>query len=139
MNKKPTTLQMGFVSYGMDFFDASNMLSVYKSGGRHNWDNATYDGLLAKAAAESDQTKRQDLYTQAQALLTGDAPGVFVFHLLYGTYFAPYIKGAALDKNASGFDGLQWPGFSATSTSLQELYVASDVTGSARQSVKDLL
>jgi ABC-type transport system substrate-binding protein len=139
MNKKPTTLQMGFVSYGMDFFDASNMLSVYKSNGRHNWNNKEYDALLVKAAAESDPAKRQDLYTQAQVLLTGDAPGVFVFHLLYGTYFAPYMTGKALEKNTSGFDGLQWPGYSATSTSLQELYVTSAVSSSARKSVKDLI
>jgi ABC-type transport system substrate-binding protein len=124
---------MGFVSYGMDYFDASNMLSVYKSGGRHNWDNSQYDGLLAKGAAESQTSKRQDIYTQAQMLLTQDAPAVFIFHLLYGYYYAPYMKGTALAKNKDGYDGIQWPGFGATSNSLQDLYVADNVGSWPRQ------
>ncbi|HEY2173645.1 MAG TPA: peptide ABC transporter substrate-binding protein [Mycobacteriales bacterium] len=133
MNKVPTQIQMGFVSYGMDYFDASNMLSVYKSGGRHNWDNSQYDGLLAKGAAESQTSKRQDIYTQAQTLLTQDAPAVFIFHLLYGYYYAPYMKGTALAKNKDGYDGIQWPGFGATSNSLQDLYVADNVGSWPRQ------
>jgi ABC-type transport system substrate-binding protein len=133
MNKVPTQIQMGFVSYGMDYFDASNMLSVYKSGGRHNWDNSQYDGLLAKGAAESQTSKRQDIYTKAQTLLTQDAPAVFIFHLLYGYYYAPYMKGTALAKNKDGYDGIQWPGFGATSNSLQDLYVADNVGSWPRQ------
>lgn len=133
MNKVPTQIQMGFVSYGMDYFDASNMLSVYKSGGRHNWDNKQYDGLLGKGAAESQTSKRQDIYTQAQMLLTQDAPAVFIFHLLYGYYYAPYMKGSALTKNKDSYDGIQWPGFYATSNSLQDLYVADNVGSWPRQ------
>ncbi|MFZ0218340.1 MAG: peptide ABC transporter substrate-binding protein [Candidatus Dormiibacterota bacterium] len=138
MNQKPTALSMGFVSYGMDYFDASNMLSVYKSGGRHNWDNAQYDGLLAQGAAQSDKAKRQQIYTQAQVLLTQDAPAVFVFHLLYGYYYWPYMKGSALTKNNDGYDGIQWPGFASTSTSLQQLNVADNVTAYPRQSESGL-
>jgi ABC-type transport system substrate-binding protein len=133
MNAKPTTLEMGFVSYGMDYFDASNMLSVYKSGGRHNWNNKEYDSLLAKGAAESDTAKRQDIYTQAQVLQTQDAPALFIFHLLYGYYYAPYIKGKALEKNKDGYDGIQWPGFGATSNSLDQLYVADNLNSWPRQ------
>ena len=133
MNKKPTEIGMGFVSYGMDYFDASNMLSVYKGGGRHNWNNAQYDALLAKGAAESDNSKRQEIYTEAQTLLTQQAPALFVFHLLYGYYYAPYIKGSALSKNKDGYDGIQWPGFGATSNSLQQLYVADNESSWPRQ------
>jgi oligopeptide transport system substrate-binding protein len=133
MNKVPTQIQMGFVSYGMDYFDASNMLSVYKSGGRHNWDNKQYDNLLAKGAAESKTAQRQEIYTEAQKLLTDQAPAVFVFHLLYGYYYAPYIKGNALAKNKDGYDGIQWPGFYATSNSLQQLYVANNLNTWPRQ------
>ncbi len=138
MNAKPTKLQMGHVSYGMDYFDASNMLSVYKKGGRHNWDNAAYDALLAKGAAESDQAKRQSIYTQAQALLTGDAPAVFVFHLLYGYYYASYMAGSALEKNTYGYDGIQWPGFVATQNATQNLYVDQSVTKAVRQAQSNL-
>ncbi|MGW0228147.1 peptide ABC transporter substrate-binding protein [Actinopolymorpha singaporensis] len=133
MNKKPTEIQMGFVSYGMDYFDASNMLSVYKSDGRHNWNNAQYDQLLAKGAAESKAQARQEIYTEAQVQLTKEAPGVFVFHLLYGYYYAPYMQGKALTKNKNGYDGIQWPGFGATSDSLQGLYVAQNKQNWPRQ------
>jgi oligopeptide transport system substrate-binding protein len=134
MNKIPTQIGMGMVSYGMDYFDASNMLSVYKSGGRHNWNNKDYDSLLAKAAAESDKAKRQDLYTQAQVMLTQQAPAVFIFHPLYGQYFGTYMKGAALTKNRLGYDGIQWPGFFPMSDSMDTLYVDSSVSKAKRQS-----
>ncbi|WP_460809857.1 peptide ABC transporter substrate-binding protein [Microlunatus endophyticus] len=133
MNKKPTEITMGMVSYGMDYFDASNMLSVYKSNGRHNWNNKQYDDLLAQGAAESDKTKRQEIYTKAQVLLTQQAPAVFIFHPLYGYYYGPYMQGAALTKNDLGYDGIQWPGFSPTSDSMDTLHVASNVSDSKRQ------
>ena len=31
---KPTKLIWGWLSYGMDYYDATNMLSVWKGGGR---------------------------------------------------------------------------------------------------------
>jgi ABC-type transport system substrate-binding protein len=133
MEAIPTQLEMGFVSYGMDYFDASNMLSVYKAGGRHNWDNAQYDKLLAEGAGQSDKAKRQAIYTQAQELLTGQAPAVFIFHLLYGYLYWPYITGDALAENSDHYDGIQWPGFYSTSTSLTELYVADNVGQYPRQ------
>ena len=40
MNAKPTQIQFGMVSYGFDFLDPYNMLSVWLGGGRHNWKNA---------------------------------------------------------------------------------------------------
>ena len=50
MNAKPTQIQFGMVSYGFDF-DPYNMLSVWLSGGRHNWNNTQYDDLVKKAAS----------------------------------------------------------------------------------------
>ncbi|MBO0707017.1 MAG: peptide ABC transporter substrate-binding protein [Candidatus Dormibacteraeota bacterium] len=138
MNAKPTQISMGFVQYGMDYFDASNMLSVYKGGGRHNWNNAQYDALLAQGAAESDKAKRQQIYTQAQTLLTEQAPAIFVFHLLYGYYYQSFIQGSALAKEKYGYDGIQWPGFTPFSTSLEQLFVNSGVSKSGRQSVSGL-
>jgi ABC-type transport system substrate-binding protein len=127
MQALPTQVQMGFVSYGMDYFDASNMLGVYKGGGRHDWDNAAYDNLLAQGAAAFNTAKRQEIYTQAQILLTSQAPGVFVFHGLDAFLMAPYLEGSALAKNYLGYTGLQWPGFATDSTNMQGLYVANNV------------
>ena len=44
--KKPTNIPFGWVTYGMDYLDATNMLSVWKGGGRHNWNNAEFDKLV---------------------------------------------------------------------------------------------
>ncbi len=64
---------------------------------------------------------------------------MFIFHLLYGYYYQPYIQGDALAKNKQGFDGIQWPGFGATSQSLEKLYVANTVSGSDRKSESNVL
>ncbi len=127
MEALPTQIEMGFVSYGMDYFDASNMLGVYKAGGRHDWDNAQYDNLLAQGAAQFNKAKRQEIYTEAQVLLTSQAPGVFVFHGLDAFLMQPYLRGSALAKNYLGYDGLQWPGFFPFSTYQEGLYVANNV------------
>ena len=124
---------MGFVSYGMDYFDASNMLSVYKSGGRHNWDNDEYDGLLAKGAAESRTSKRQEIYTQAQVLLTQQAPAAVHLPPALRLLLRAVHQGCGAEKNKDGYDGIQWPGFCATSQSLQDLYVADNVNSWPRQ------
>jgi oligopeptide transport system substrate-binding protein len=139
MEALPTQVEMGFVSYGMDYFDASNMLSVYKGGGRHDWDNAQYDDLLAQGAAAFEKAKRQAIYTQAQILLTSQAPGVFVFHGLDAYLMWPFLQGSALAKNYLGYTGLQWPGFATDSTNMQDLYVANNVHKYPRASESSFL
>src|SRR4029079_15132189 len=49
MNAKPTQIQFGMVSYGFDFLDPFNMLSVWLGGGRHNWANPEFDAQVKKA------------------------------------------------------------------------------------------
>ncbi len=50
LNAKPTQIELGFIRYGMDFFDPYNMLSVWLTGGRHSWSNADYDAAVHAAA-----------------------------------------------------------------------------------------
>jgi ABC-type transport system substrate-binding protein len=139
MEAQPETeIEMGAVSYGMDYFDASNMLSVYKSGGRHDWDNAQYDHLLAEGAVTSDHNQRQEIYTEAQVLMTSQAPAVFVFYGLYAFLQWPYIQGPALAKNFLGYTGIEWPGFATFSTSEQGIYIANNVGQYPRQSQSGL-
>jgi ABC-type oligopeptide transport system substrate-binding subunit len=139
MEAIPTQIEMGFVSYGLDYFDASDMLGVYKSGGRHDWDNTTYDDLLAQGAATSATAKRQEIYTDAQILLTSQAPAVFVFFGLDAFLMWPYVKGPALAKNYLGYDGLQWPGFTPYSNNQEGIYIANDVRSYPRQSEAGVL
>jgi ABC-type transport system substrate-binding protein len=133
MEALPTQVEMGFVSYGMDYFDASNMLGVYKAGGRHDWDNTQYDNLLAQGSAEFNQAKRQEIYTEAQTLLTSQAPAVFAFHGLDKYLTWPYLEGPALAKNYLGYDGLQWPGFFPFSTYQEGIYIGNNVNKYPRQ------
>ncbi|MGH2461232.1 MAG: peptide ABC transporter substrate-binding protein, partial [Chloroflexota bacterium] len=127
VNAKPTEIPFGWISYGMDYFDASNMLGVYRAGGRHNWNNAQYDKLLAQAGPETDQDKRNGLYADAQKLLTEQAPAVFVYHPLFGYYNQPYYHGAILDKDKFGYDGLEFGSDGTSGYSYQTLYIANDV------------
>jgi ABC-type transport system substrate-binding protein len=129
-----TEIEMGFISYGMDYFDASNMLGVYKGGGRHDWDNAQYDNLLAEGMAAFQTSKRAEIYSEAQILMTSQAPAVFVFHGLGGYLMWPYVEGPTLAKNYLGYDGIQWPGFYPHSTNQQGLYIANNVGQYPRQS-----
>ena len=49
LNAKPTEILFGYVSYGMDYLDPSNMLGVWLSGGRHSWSNADFDAKVKEA------------------------------------------------------------------------------------------
>lgn len=133
----PTQLDMAFCTYGMDYFDASNMLSVYKAGGRHDWDNARYDDLLAEGASQSNHAKRQEIYTDAQVLLTDQAPGVFIWHGLYAFLYWPFVQGPALTKNDLGYDGLEWPGY--ISDMPDQLWIASDSRSYPRAGERGLI
>jgi ABC-type transport system substrate-binding protein len=127
LNAKPTQMPFGWISYGMDYFDASNMLGVWKGGGRHNWNNKQFDDLLAQANPETDQEKRNSLYAQAQKVLTGDAQSIFVYYQLHGYFYQPFFKGDVLGKDKYGYDGLEWPGNGTSTPDLPSLYIANNV------------
>ena len=87
----------------------------------------------------STKTKRQEIYTEAQVLLTSQAPAVFVFHGLGGYLMWPYVQGPTLAKNYLGYDGLQWPGFFPFSTYQEGLYIANNVGSYPRQGESGLI
>jgi ABC-type transport system substrate-binding protein len=128
-----TEIEMGFISYGMDYFDGSNMLSIYTSAGRHDWDDKTYDALWAQGGEVADVAKRQEIYTEAQIRLSSQAPAAFAFFGLGAYMMWPYVQGPTLAKNYLGYDGIQWPGYYPHSTNQQGLYIANDVGQYPRQ------
>ena len=70
-------------SYGYDYLDASNMLNIWKTGGRHNYNNATYDKMVADASVITDDpAKRTQMMQDAEKMLVTDAPGAFLYHEL---------------------------------------------------------
>jgi len=128
INAKPTQIQFGMVSYGIDFLDPSNMLGVWLSTGRHNWFNKTFDDMVNSAAESTDQEGRIKVFQDAERMLVEEAPAVFIYHRTVADIYKPYVVGECFEPNVAGFAGLQWPGFSSMSNSMQTLYMSNEIT-----------
>lgn len=129
LNAKPTQIGWGMISYGMDYLDQSNMLSVFRTGGRHNWNNADYQKLLDEAGPLTDKAKRDDLYKQAEKLLVEDAPAVFIAFRTVPKLLKPYVKGQSLQPGKlNTVPGLSWPDYSVLANHVQEMYIGKNVS-----------
>jgi ABC-type transport system substrate-binding protein len=129
LNAKPTKIPFGWISYGMDYFDATNMLGVFKSGGRHSWKNDDFDKTLVTGGSlTGDPAKRTQMMQAAEKILVSDVVGIFVYHWLHGYLFKPFIKGDVLTPNKFGFDGEQWPGFGTATLAIPSEYNTTDVS-----------
>ncbi|MBP6440642.1 MAG: peptide ABC transporter substrate-binding protein [Caldilineaceae bacterium] len=129
LQKSPTGIQFGLISYGMDYLDPSNMLGVFKSGGRHVWSNAEFDALFDEAASMTgDDAARTKMFQDAEKILVEDAGNVFAWHVTPGDLIKPYLKGPALEPDANGVAGWHWPYFSSFSDLLSGVYITNDVT-----------
>jgi ABC-type transport system substrate-binding protein len=127
LTAKPTEVLFGFVSYGMDFLDPYNMLSVWLSGGRHSWANDEFDQLVKDAASfTGDPAERTQMFQDAERILVEDVPGVFIYHETPVQLVKPWVKGAALEPDANGITSIHWPGYTAMSTVPAELYIGAD-------------
>lgn len=107
--KRPTELQFGAVSYGMDYLDPANMLGVWVSAGRHSWRNAQFDELVAAAnSLVGDPDKRLQMYRDAERILVEDVGGIFLDHRIQGNLFQPYVKGECFRPDAQGISAKHW-------------------------------
>ncbi|MAS33356.1 MAG: ABC transporter substrate-binding protein [Anaerolineaceae bacterium] len=121
---RPTTLQFGAVSYGMDYLDPANMLGVWVSTGRHSWRNAEFDSLVQEAnQLVGDPEGRLEMYRQAERILVEDVGGIFLNHRIQGDLFQPYILGGPRELNAQGLPGWQWGNDGVWST----VYIGNNV------------
>jgi ABC-type oligopeptide transport system substrate-binding subunit len=134
LNAKPTQIQFGMVSYGMDFLDPYNMLSVWLGGGRHNWNNAQFDELVKKGGSfTGDPAERTKIFQDAEKLLVTEAPGVFIYHRYQSDIYKPYLKGTELEPDDNGVAAIHWPGYSNYSKVIGSMYISKDVANSNRQ------
>ncbi len=129
LTAKPTQILLGWVRYGMDFFDPYNMLSVWLSGGRYSWSNPEYDAKV-KAAAEflGPTEERIKMFQEAERILVEDVPAVFVYHGTYPQLIKPWLKGTFKEPDENGNASLHWPGFTTMSTVPEEMYIGSDAS-----------
>jgi ABC-type transport system substrate-binding protein len=127
MNADPDEIQFGFISYGMDYFDASNMLGVWHSSGRHSWSNDEFDSLLQEATTSlEEEDVRTAMFQDAERILVEDVPAVFTYFATPIQLVKPYLVGPALEPDVSGIEAIHWPGFTTMSTVLEEIYVHAD-------------
>jgi ABC-type transport system substrate-binding protein len=128
LNAKPTQIQFGMVTYGFDFLDPYNMLSVWMGGGRHNWNNTQFDDMVKKAAAfTGDANERTKMFQDAEKLLVSDVGGVFIYHRTVADMLMPYLKGSELEPDKNGVAAMHWPDFSGYSKLVGSLYISKDV------------
>ncbi len=107
--ERPTTLQFGAVSYGMDYLDPSNMLGVWVSTGRHSWRNAEFDNLVHEAdVLVGDPEARMQMYKDAERILVEDVGGVFLFWRVLGDIWQPYIAGPCFEPDSQGVAAFHW-------------------------------
>jgi peptide/nickel transport system substrate-binding protein/oligopeptide transport system substrate-binding protein len=107
--KRPTEVQFGAVSYGMDYLDPANMLGVWVSTGRHSWRNEKFDELVTTAnSLVGDPAKRLQMYKDAERILVEDVGGIFLNHRIQGNLFQPYVKGDCFRPNAQGNSARHW-------------------------------
>jgi oligopeptide transport system substrate-binding protein len=93
-----------FLPYQFDFLDASNMVGIWRSTGRHAWKSEKFDNLIVKAdGILNDPAARDDAFYQAEQTLLEDAPAAFVFHPLNYHVWKSYVAGSDLETNFAGF------------------------------------
>ena len=127
LTAKPTEIVFGYVSYGMDFLDPTNMLGVWLSGGRHSWVNEQFDALVDEGASFLGATEeRIKLFQDAERILVEDVPGVFIYHETPLQLVKPWVSGDALSADASGNTSIHWPRYTTMSTVPGGLYLTTD-------------
>jgi len=127
LNAKPTQILLGWVRYGMDYLDPSNMLSVWKTGGRHSWSNPDFDAKLKEASEYlGAPEERIKLFQEAERILVEDVPAVFVYHGTRVQFIKPWLKGDFLTPDKNGISAMHWPAYTTMDTVPEEIYVSSD-------------
>jgi ABC-type transport system substrate-binding protein len=121
-------IQFYMVSYGFDYLDASNMLGVWLSSGRHAWKNDQYDTLVKQATSfTGDPAQRSQMFMQAEKVLVDDVGGIFLIHRTPGDIYRPYLKGSELDPDKTGVATWHWPAPEDISTLPLTLYIGNTV------------
>ncbi len=116
--------------YGMDFLDPVNMLSVWKSGGRHSWSNPDFDaGLAAAGSFPGDPTERLNMFHDVEKILVEDVPAVFIYHVKLLQLIRPWVAGEFKEPDNNGIAAAHWPGYTTMSTMPEELYIGVDAPG----------
>ena len=129
MNAKELTLAL--IPYRYDYVDASNLLTLWLSNGRHPWYNERFEDLVLRAnVLVGDPDRRTRLYQEAEEILVREVGGVFLWHTLINEMWRPYVRGAALETNRWGYRA--WRGNQMLNL-MPTLYISEDVRDAASE------
>jgi len=129
LTAKPTQIPLGYVRYGMDYLDPSNMLSVWRSGGRHSWVNPEFDKELKDASAFlGDPAERIKMFQAAEKILVEDVPAVFVYHGREVQFIKPWLLGDFIKPDSNGITAVHWPGYTTMTEIPAQLYIGATAT-----------
>jgi len=133
---KPTQIEFGAISYGMDYLDPSNMLGVFignDKGGRHVWNDAKYQELLGQAGPMTDIEARTKLYQEAEKLMTESCAFIWMVTRTPLNMWKPYLKGSAFQPGKVNTNpGVAWPGMTSSFTAnLESAYIGNNVPARA--------
>jgi ABC-type oligopeptide transport system substrate-binding subunit len=97
-------LPLALVGYRYDYVDASNLLTLWLSNGRHAWRNERFEALVLEAnELVGDSERRMALYQEAEKILVSDVGAVFLWYPLLNEMWKPHVRGEALEPNRWGY------------------------------------
>ncbi len=89
------------LGWGADYPDPDNFMGLFTTQSGNNnthWGNSRYDELIAKAASEPDPKRRQQMYDEAQRILTEQDVSIMpLFVVAQNILIKPYVKGLQLN------------------------------------------
>lgn len=77
-------------SWVADYNDPNTFLNMFVTGDGNNrtgWSNASYDGLIARAAREPDQARRFSLFQEAESILLSQEAAICPLYVYVGIQF----------------------------------------------------
>jgi ABC-type transport system substrate-binding protein len=101
--RQPRNVPLFVLGWEADFPDPSNFLDVLlsrKQWGENNdtfYSNPRVDALLGQAAPLTNLSERYRLYEEAERIVVGDAPWVFLYNPVAWVILQPWVKGYALN------------------------------------------
>lgn len=128
-------LPLALVGYRYDYVDASNLLTLWMSNGRHAWRSERFEALVLEAnELVGDSEGRMALYQEAEKILVSDVGAVFLWYPLLNELWKPYVRGEALEPNQWGYRA--WRGDQMQNL-IPTLYITNEVMkGRASASVR---
>jgi oligopeptide transport system substrate-binding protein len=93
--------------WSADYPDPADFYDIFTTTSSYNvpfWQNQSYDNFVRVARTDMQPARRDQEYLQAQTMLVGDAPVIFLAQTVSWYLVKPYVNGVAL----SPVD--EWPG-----------------------------